>query len=53
MAVRGECGEGDKESGFEQVESEMPVRAVGGAILLGQASGGLGLRAPLAQAGPR
>ena len=40
-------------SQFEQVESEMPGRALGGAILLGQASGGLGLQVPLSQAGSR
>lgn len=40
------------ESAFEQVESEMPGRALGGAVLLGQASGGLGLQVPLPQAGP-
>lgn len=40
------------ESVFEQVESEMPGRALGGAVLLGQASGGLGLQVPLPQAGP-
>lgn len=37
---------------FEQVESEMPGRALGGAVLLGEASGGLGLQIPLPQAGP-
>ena len=51
--VTGGFGEGDEESEFEQVESEMSGRALGAAVLRGQASGGLGLQLPLPQAAPR
>lgn len=45
-------GEGD-ESEFEQVESELPVRALGRVILPDRASGGLGLQLSLPLVGPQ
>lgn len=52
MEATGGFGEGD-ESEFEQAESELPMRALGRVILLGWASGGLGLQVSLPQVGPQ